>query len=260
MRASGTRPDRRSRTVVLSLLALAGWALLSGCGTTNPYPTGSYDRGVFFRDRGNHLQAVHELETFVRQNPTDSLAAQAQYLKALSYLELKEYPLAIVELQILRKDYPTSALIAESYFQEGVAQFQQVGRVERDISGVYKARERFDHYVLAYPDAPHAGEARQYLLKISDIIVQKQLNAAEVFRHIGQLDAVTMVLENVLKAEPSSGLTDMVLLRLGKNYEKLREPEKAAEVYQRLVTEFPDSHLRRQAERGLDRVNKRLES
>ena len=259
MRACGTRPDRRSRTVACCLLALAVWALLSGCGSTNPYPNGSFDRGVFFRERGNHLQAVHELETFVRQNPTDSLAAQAQYFKALSYLELKEYPLAIVELQILRKDYPTSDLIADSYFQEGVAYFQQVGRVERDISGVYQARERFDQYLLTYPDAPHAAEALDYMLKISDIIVQKQLNAAEVYRHIGQLDAVTMVLENVLKQEPSSRMTDQVLFRLGKNYEKLREPKKATEVYQRLLTDFPDSHLSRQAKRGLDRVNKRRE-
>lgn len=262
MRATSTHaavrlPNLAGTIFALYLLVSLVW--LSGCGSSNPYPPGSFDRGYRFYERGNHLQAVNEFETFVRQNPTDSLAARAQYLKATSYLQMKEYPLAVVELQIMRKDYPSSELVEDAYFQEGVAYFEQVGDIGRDISGVYNARQLFAQYLQLYPMGKHAAGAQEYLTDISDIIVRKKLRSADVYRHLGQLDAVSIVLENVLAAETDTRMTDLVLLELGKNYEKLREWMQAAQAYQRIITEYPESSLRKQAEKRLKRVNDKLE-
>ena len=236
------------------LFAWAGLLVLTGCGGGNPYTLGSFDRGEFFYEKGAYHDAVLTLEAFVRQNPTDSLAARAQYLKAISYLELKEYPLAIVEFQILRKDFPTSGLIEVSYFQEGVTNFRQVGRVERDVSGIYTARQIFQRMLQLYPGTEYTGEIQDYLRRISDIIVRKGLNAADVYRHIGQRYAVKITLESLLESERASGLLDVVLFQLAENAEKIEEFEEAIQAYSRLVQAYPDSQFVRVSQKRLKRL------
>ena len=130
-----------SRSLIPGLFVVL--CFLAGCGARNPHPVGSYERGVFYADQGKDVEAVAALDSYIRSNPTDSLAAEAQYLKGLTYMEMGEYPLAGVEFQILRKDYPTSSRVEEALFQEGVAYLNQVGRVERDITGAYEARLQF---------------------------------------------------------------------------------------------------------------------
>lgn len=225
----------------MSLVLVGCLGGLVGCGTGNPYPPGSFDRGAHYNTHGKHHEAVEALESFIRHNPTDSLAARAQYLKALSYLEINEYPLAAVELQILRKDYPTSDLIEDAFFQEGVAYYRQVGRIERDLSGAYQARLHFLKFRQQYSESVHGDAVRDYLLQISNMIVRKRLNAAEVYRHLGRHHAAVIVLQTTLSEEDDSSLLDVVLLRLGEAAERDGEPDTAAAAYQRLLDDFPGS-------------------
>jgi outer membrane assembly lipoprotein YfiO len=239
-------------TIVLGAVAVLGGLLAGpGCGTGNPYPPGSFDRGAEFHRRNKHHEAVDAFEAFVRRNPTDSLAARAQYLKALSYMEIKEYPLAAVELQILRKDYPTSLLLEDADFQEGVAHFRQVGRVERDLSGAEEARIHFRRFLNTFPDSKYRDQVLDYLEEISDLFVRKRLRAADVYQHLGRHEAVALVLDATLVEEPQSSLLDQVLFLRARNAVKLGDVEVAETCYQRIVQEYPDSSLAERAASGL---------
>ena len=139
-------------TIWLAAIILLTAIFFSGCGAGNPFPSGSYERGVLFNEQQKYPEAVSALEAFVRHNPTDSLASEAQYLKGRSYMEMEEYPLAVVEFQILIKDYPTSDRVEDAMFYQGLAYYRQVGRVERDITGAHEARLHFLKYSQLYLD------------------------------------------------------------------------------------------------------------
>ncbi len=238
-----------------SLLLLFACSLtVPGCGGGAQMQPASFDEGQGLHQAGKHHEAVQALETFVRRNPTDSLAARAQYLKALSYLELKEYPLAAVELQILRKDFPTSDLVEDAFFTEGVAYYRQVGDVRRDVTGAQDARAHFQRFLAVFPDSRYGEEALEYLEIISDIFVLKQLNAAEVYRHLGRHDSVALVLDALLVEEPHSNFIDRVLLARARNALKTGEDEVAADSFRRLLADFPDSPLVPEARAGLERL------
>jgi len=241
------------------LLILTGLLMVVGCGGKNPYEANSFERAFYFYEKHKYHDAVQALEIFVRQNPTDSLAAKAQYFKAVSYVEIKEYPLAIVEFQILRKDFPTSEYVEDSYFQEGVAHLEQVGQVERDITAAYDARAVFNRLLIQYPDSQHSTEAKDYLRKISDLIVLKRMKAADVYRHLGRLDAVNLVLEQTLVQETQSSLLDEVLFRLAQNAEKRYLPQDALEAYERLLNEYPESRRAGKAKSRLKKLKKAQE-
>ncbi len=232
-------------------LALAAAALLAaGCGTGNPYPPGSYERADFFATRGKNLEAVAAFESFVRRNPTDSLAAEAQFRKAMTYMAMKEYPLAAVEFQILRKDYPTSPLVEEALFREGEAYLFQVGRVERDITGAYTARQHFREFLKQYPQSSFRPEVEADLVRISDLVVRKRLKEANVYRQLGRLKAVAATLDILLEQEPDSTLRDEVLWERARVAFDLGEDAAGRGFLEQLLEEFPDSDYARRA-RGM---------
>jgi outer membrane assembly lipoprotein YfiO len=262
-------PALKGRSLVLyswfSLLLAIGLALLlstslAGCGAANPHPAGSFERAAFYAERGKNLEAVTALESFVRRNPTDSLASEAQYLKAMAYLDMKELPLAAVEFQILRKDYPTSDRVEDAFFQEGVAYFRQVNSVERDVTGGHEARLHFLKFSQEYPNSKHMDQVRDYMAQISDIMVAKRLRQSKVFWQLKRFKAIDMTLASALKNEAGSTLLDKVMWERGRANEKLDQLDTAREMYRRLVDEYPDSSLADRARGALRRLEEKAAS
>jgi len=235
-------------SVAVLLWVLSG---LAGCGASNPHPVGSYERGVFFAEQGKDVEAVAALESYIRKNPTDSLTAEAQYLKGMTYMEMGQYPLASVEFQILRKDYPTSVRVEDALFQEGVAYLEQVGRIERDITGAFEARLHFMKFSQEYPNSARMPEVVSYMEGISDLMVRKRMEQIKIYKQLRRYEAVAITLDDVLTEEAGSSLIPDVLWERARAAEKLDDPDSAARMYERLVSEFPDCRYAGRAGKAL---------
>ncbi len=231
------------RALAAGALLLAAVGLMTGCGGSNPYPVGSYDRAMYYLEDGKNLQAAQALESFVRNNPTDERADEAQYQKALLFITTKEYPLAAVEFQILRKDFPTSERVEDAYFQEGVAYFLQVGKVQRDVTGAHEARLHFLKFSREYPDSKHLPAVRDYMAQISDLMVKKRLQQAKVFWQLKRYAAIEVTLKTAMENEAGSSLLDEVMWRRAEAALKQDDQALAQSMYTRLLTDFPDSRF-----------------
>jgi len=216
--------------------------LVAACATYQPpFPVGTYQRAAAFRAAGKYREAVDAYAVFLQRNPTDSLADRAELEKAMAYMELKEYPLAAVELEILRQEYPTSPLLPEALYQEGRAYLLQVGRVERDITPAYDARQRFRSFLQLYPTSPLVPEVKQQLAAISDLIVRKKLGQAELYRRLNKPQAVAVVLDRLLETETETGLRDEVLWQRVRIALDLADTATARERLDELIREHPGS-------------------
>ena len=247
----------RSRVTSAWLLALASClalALTAGCGSQNPYSVGSYERASYWAEQGHYQEAAEAFEVYVRQNPTDSLAAQAQFEKARAYMEISEYPLAAVEFQILAQDYPVSPLVEAGMFHEGECYYFQVGRIERDVTAAYEARLHWLDFSRQYPNSEYMPQVREYMLEIADLLVEKRLRAVKVYRQLGRWEAVAISLDRILEEEPTASYLDEIMLERGRVAERLDEPGKAEQMYRRVIDEYPDSLYRDKARDGLRRL------
>ena len=245
--------------LVAYVLVLSG-LFLSGCGAGNPFPSGSYERGMLFVEQEKYPEAISALEAFVRHSPTDTLAAEAQYQKAMTYMNMEEYPLCVVELQILAKDYPTSTRAEDAMFQMGIAYYRQVGGVERDITGAHEARLQFLKFSQTYPQSKHMDEVISTMRDISDLMVRKRLKQVHVFRQLKRYEAVVMTLGLVLEEETNSRLLDQVLWERGEGALRINEYYLAVEMYERLIRDFPDSDYRHSAQKALAKLNEDLDA
>ncbi len=251
-------PRQRSHWVsiwllIIGLFVLAGFA---GCGASNPFPAGTFERGAFFVEQDKYPEAVSALEAFVRHNPTDSLASEAQFLKAMTYMDMEEYPLAVVEFQILTKDYPTSDRMEDALFQQSIAYFKQVGKVQRDLTGAHEARLSFLKFSQTYPQSEHMDEVISTMQDISDLLVRKRLGQARVFWQLKKYEAIVVTLEDVLQTEANSRLLDEVLWERGRAAVKVGKDDTAREMFDRLLRDYPDSPFRKKADGALRRLEK----
>ncbi len=228
--------NHRLVTGGLFVLLLAGSLLSAGCAAKNPHQAGSFQRGVFFAEQGKDLQAVGAFESFVRHNPLDSLAAEAQYRKAMTYMEMQEYPLASVEFQIMRKDYPTSPFIEDALFQEGKAYLFQVGRVERDVTGAHEARLQFLQFSQQYPGSRYMPEVVEYMQDISDLMVRKRIEQVKIYGQLKRYSAIAIVLDDIMIEEAGSSLIPEVMWRRAAVAERLDDPDTAADMYEKLIS------------------------
>ncbi len=243
------------RTRVLAILAATALAAVlfavGGCGMTNPYPAGSYERALAYHQNDKHHEAVDAYAAFLRRSPTDSLAAQAQFEKAMSYMEVKEFPMAAVELQILRQEYPTSDYVERAVFEEANAYFRQAGRVERDITAALDARLRYQAFMESYPASSRLDEARERILDVCDMVVAKRLKQLEVYERLGRDDAIAVSLDRLIVTEPQSRLRPRVMLRRLELALDADDHDVARDLATRLADEYP---LSEEAARAARRV------
>lgn len=225
-----------------------------GCGASNPHTVGTYERGLFWMEKGRYQDAADAFGVFVRHNPTDSLAAEAQFKKAKAYMKAREYPLAAVEFQILIKDHPVSPLVEDALYHQGECYYLQVGRIERDVTPAYEARLHWLDFMRRYPQSRFMPQVRKHMQEIADLMVTKRLQRIRVYRQLGRWEAVALSLERTLEDEPSSRLLDEVLWQRARVAERLDEPAVAIRMYQRLVDEHPESDYRKRALASLSRL------
>ena len=234
--------------------ALAGAFAFVGCGTSTPHPAGTYERALVFRDAGRHQEAADAFGLFLRRSPTDSLADRAQFEKAMSYKELKEYPMAVVELQILRQEYPTSDLVQEALFEECEAKFLQVGRVERDITAGFEARDGYLDFLRTYPMSPWRAAVEARLVEIADMVVAKQLKVVDLYRRMKKHESAAIVLDRLIESERKSTRRDELLWERASTAKKLGDADGAVEFLERLIAEHPESSYAGRAEKRIGRL------
>ena len=226
--------------VVINVFLLNLTLAMVGCAPSNPYQAGSFERAKFYADNGKDIEAVAAFESFVRHSPTDSLAAEAQYLRAKTYLNMQEYPLAAVEFQIMRKDYPTSPFVENALFGEGESYLFQVGRVERDLTGALEARSHFLNFSQTYPSSEYMPQVSDYLAEISDLVVKKRLEQVRVYGQLKRYSAIAIVLDDVMVKEAGSSLMPRVMWERAEVAIRLDDPDTAAEMYEGILNRFSD--------------------
>lgn len=233
---------RSMRSACTELLALITVAWLAACGgAAGNFPAGSFERGeIEFQDE-NFLDAIDDLKLFIRRNPTDDRSDDAQLMIARAYMAKEDYPVAAVELEILRKDYPDSPLFDEAYYLQGLCYAEQVPRIELHQEVTRDAIVHFERYLRDQSEGAYRPQAEQQIADLRLHLDEKLMSAVRLYLRRGHWSSAEIYLESFVAERPQSQLMPEALyLQAGL---RAREDGAAAALplYQELAQRFPDS-------------------
>ena len=121
-------------------------------------PTASFNLAYNDYLKGNYDLAIAGFETFLRQFPSTSLAAHAQYWIGESYANKREYRPAVDAYERVVNNHPTSDKVSAALYKAG-AGYAELG----DLA---KARSLFKRVIEEHPQSDEAMRAKQKLAEL----------------------------------------------------------------------------------------------
>lgn len=233
---------------------LTGLALaLVACGHPGgDLPVGTWERGLAEFEGESYLDAIDDLKLFIRRSPTDERADDAQFHVGKAYMAMEDYPVAAVEFEILRADYPDSEFLDDAWFLEGMCYVEQVPPVHLAQDATQTAVRHFQRYLRERPNGSRREAASEQLATLGEHLDRKRLRAVEIYIRIGKWEAALSSLEALFEDRPDSALLPEMLWLRSRIARKLDDLETSDAALAELVQRFPDSGAAEEARRLLE--------
>jgi len=176
---------------------LAALIAISGCGaSTLPSVHSEPERLSLGREeaaKGDYLDAIELLKTYVDNNAGSAEVDHALYLLGDCYLHTHDWASAAIQFERLLREFPESDSSAASSYHLGIAYNGQARPPDFDQEYTVKAIDQWRHYLVTYPghcmnaDAEHDIENARMklatkLVETGDLYVKlSQLRAARAY-------------------------------------------------------------------------------
>ncbi|HEV8238930.1 MAG TPA: outer membrane protein assembly factor BamD [Thermoanaerobaculia bacterium] len=137
--------------------------------------------------------------------------------------------------------FPTSDRAAYVQLQIGNALAARVERPDRDQSVTRQAVAAFEDLLRLYPTSEYAAEAKQRLADVRVKLGEHEFQVARFYFRYGIPVATANRLEYLLATYPEFAEKDKVYYYLGLSLKRMGKPEEAAQWFEKLRQEFPQS-------------------
>jgi len=262
--SSFTRDVARRRLRFLILLALPLFASFS-CHRQNPLLTEPVDQlyqaALRKMEKKKYYAArslLQSLQARIPQEDRDLLPlvqlklADSYYLDG-GVLNLGE---ALAAYRSFLTYYPQREEAAYAQLQVGMSLFGQVLAPDRDQELTVKAIAEFEKVERLYPESPYVAQARDQILACREKLAAHELLIGKFYYrrqdYLGAADRFRVVLDKY----PHYRRTEETLFLLGSCLMATSNPDEARLYFARLVHEYPDGKLAREAQARLKELDK----
>lgn len=137
--------------------------------------------------------------------------------------------------------FPTSE--RSDYVQLQIANClaEQMGKPDRDQSPTIKALTAFESVQQLYPTSSHATEVEAKIVEIRQSLAEHEYRVGRYNYRRRLYTAAVWRLEGIVEDFPDYQEMDKALYMLGMSNYKGKRPEPAAEIFEQLRTEYPES-------------------
>ncbi len=208
----------------------------------------AYERGVRALESGN-WEGVDELMNEVRRKYAYSRYARLAELRlADANFNQEKYAEAITGYKTFVHDYPNDPEVPYARYRIAKSQYDSVSQSallppleERDLASVNDALSTIRDYLTDYPSSTYRRELAYMLAVVMGLLARHELYVARFYLAEDNFKAATERALYALRTFDQSGLEPEALLLLGEIYMKQKEPAKARDALQRVLSDYPDS-------------------
>jgi outer membrane protein assembly factor BamD len=207
-----------------------------------------YEAGARAVESENYESAAELLNEVRRKYGYSRYARLAELRLADADLAQDKYAEAITGYKAFAHDYPNDPEVPYARFQVANAQYDSVSQSvlmapleERDLAAVNDCLGTIRDFISDYPRSPHMDELRYMRAVVVGLLARHELYVARFYLGKDNFDAAVARCEHALNAFDSSGLEAEALVLLGEIFMKKKEPDKARQALERVLSEFPSS-------------------
>ncbi len=252
------------RFAARKILGLIAWGFLALSLARCAHKAASQDdsEGLFneaeesFKDE-RYLIAIEKYRDIKNRFPYSNRATDAELRIADSYFAQESYLEAASAYEIFRELHPTHPKSDYVQFRVGLSYFEQIpGNAARDLSAALKAIEAFNLLANRYPSSQYVGQAKEKIQESRKRLAEHENYVADFYYQREHYLSASYRYSALLQDFGDLGYDEEALYRLGKCYLETRMYGNAKDALRRLVTRFPSSGYRSEAESLMQKINK----
>ena len=237
------RLRRRASAPLLAALAAAA-LLASGCAagkTTQKSSQEWYDEGTRLAGKKQYPEAIEAFREASRTYRGADLDADIQIALADAQYSNEEYPSAVEAYTEFLRMHPHNARADYAQLRIGACWSEQIADAERSQGAAHKAVAAYEALLRGYPRSSHLEAGRKGLEKARRRIAEHELSVGAFYSRRGAYRAAAGRFDLVLREYGDLGFAERALYELGRCYERLRETERAEQLFEQLRRDFPQS-------------------
>ncbi len=202
-----------------------------------------------------YLQAITELERVRYEFSGTEYYVEVIYRLAEARRLNQDYPEALVNYQLVSRDYPNHVLAIPSAFFSAMCYEKMSNKAELDPENTIKAISSYNELIIDFPNSTYADTARNHIEKLNNKLAEKEYKNGLLYYKIDQYKAAEIYLKTVIVDYFQSNWTDDSFYILGLVYLKLNQKEEAELMFERLIQQFPNSPLIKKAQKEIKQLS-----
>ncbi len=240
---------------LLSVVLLAS-LLLAGCfgkkksqpvaGTSAEPDKVLFDRATEDIRKGHYGVGRLTLQTLINTYPDSEYLAKAKLAIADSYFKeggTAGLTQAVAEYKDFITFFPFLDEAAHAQMHIGMAHYRRMEKPDRDRSEGRLAEDEFQTFLQKYPNSPLAAQAEQRLREVQEVLAEGDYRIAHFYYVKGSMRAAAARLLELTNRYPLYSQADRALWMLGNIFERSEKGDLAAQLYSRIVSDYPLSDL-----------------
>jgi outer membrane protein assembly factor BamD len=235
--------------VLVSFLGCAS----KGIKTTEGDPGTLYREGLTRFNKRDYSEArtrFEQLKSNFPDNPPFTTWAELKIGDC--HFFMKEYVEAIAAYEEFKKIHPTHEEMPYVQYQIGMSYYNQMLSLDRDQTFTKKALSAFEYLVANYPPGLFTQKAKEKIEICRKQLADHEFYIGDYYYRHEKFEAASYRFKGLVEKFPKMPDEDKTLFLLGKSYLELDEREKAKEIFNKMVKEYPGSPYFEEAKKILE--------
>ncbi len=259
-----------SRHILLALALAAGSVGAgAGCGGKaqganveySVQASENYMRGLKQLERKDWVAAAKYFAFIKARFPYSKFAVLAELRLADAEFGAEQYSQATDSYKMYIKFHPTHEMVVNGYAAFRIAEAYTKmlpgdwwilpPSYEKDQTSAQDAEKELRSFLRKYPQSPFTPRARKMMNNVARRLAQHEWYVARYYWERGKPMGTVLRLRHLLDSYAGVGYDPDALWLLGNAYVKVRMPDRARDVWSRLVKEYPRHRRAGEAQRAL---------
>ncbi len=208
--------------------------------------------GETFFAENRYDDAIAAWEKVRERYVSPEMNALAELNIADAHFQAEHYIEAAVAYEAYLKAYPNDPNSANVLYNLGVSYHREMLSSERDQTTTRNALSAFKTLLARYPTDPRRPAVEKYIAEEEDTLVGHELHIGAFYQKKGANTAAIARLEPLVATYPNFSRRDELYFILGSAYLHNDKRELAAEYFNRLYKEYPQSPYTLKAQKLLE--------